>query len=109
MKDIFVSVIMPCRNEATFIRKCLDSVIAQDYPRKKIEVIIIDGKSDDKTYDILKEYQERYAFISVLINEGKTTPKALNIGIKRSRGELVIRMDAHNVYKSDYENNNVFV
>ena len=41
-----VSIIVPCRNEEKFIGKCLDSIIAQDYPNNKIEVLVVDGRSE---------------------------------------------------------------
>jgi len=46
-KNLFVSVIIPARNEESFIGKCLDSVIAQDYPKDKLEVLVVDGMSED--------------------------------------------------------------
>jgi len=39
----FVSVLLPCRNEEKFIGKCLDSIIVNDYPKDKLEVLVIDG------------------------------------------------------------------
>jgi len=42
-----VSIIIPCRNEEKYISKCLDSIIAQDYPRDKLEVLVVDGRSED--------------------------------------------------------------
>ena len=44
-----VSIIIPCRNEEKFIGKCLDSILAQDYPQEKMEVLVVDGMSEDKT------------------------------------------------------------
>lgn len=41
----FVSIIIPCRNEENFIGKCLDSIITQDRPRDKLEVLVVDGMS----------------------------------------------------------------
>ena len=50
-----VSVIIPCRNEEKFIAKCLDSIIEQDYPKDKLEVLVVDGMSEDRTREIMKE------------------------------------------------------
>lgn len=47
--SLLVSIIIPCRNEEKFIGKCLDSIIAQDYPKDKLEVLVVDGMSEDRT------------------------------------------------------------
>ncbi len=97
-----VSVIIPCRNEEKFIRECLDSVLANDYPREKLEIIVVDGMSDDLTRNIAEEYIEKYSFISLFDNHCKIVPTALNIGIKKSQGDVIVRLDAHNIYTNDY-------
>lgn len=100
--SILVSVIIPCCNEEKFISQCLDSIIANDFPKNNFEILVIDGMSEDKTRKILKEYVQKYSFIRLLENPKKITPHALNIGIKNAKGEIIIRMDAHSVYYKDY-------
>lgn len=97
-----VSVIIPCRNEEKFIGECLDSIISQDYRLDRIEALVIDGVSTDKTREIVKKYEMSYSFIKLLDNPKKITPCALNIGIKQSKGELILWMSAHNIYEKDY-------
>jgi glycosyltransferase involved in cell wall biosynthesis len=97
-----ISIIIPCRNEERFIGRCLDSLLANDYPKEKIEIFIINGMSEDKTLEIAKDYQKKYPFISILGNPKKITPTALNIGIKASHHDILIRIDAHATYKKDY-------
>jgi len=97
-----VSIVIPCRNEEKFIGKCLDSVIAQDFPKDNFEILVIDGMSDDKTRETINEYVKKYPFIKLLDNPKKFTPFALNIGIKNAKGEVIVRMDAHSVYIKDY-------
>jgi len=97
-----VSIIIPCRNEEKFISKCLDSIINNDYPKEKIEVLIIDGMSKDRTREIINNYSKKFPFIKMFDNHRKFTPFALNIGIKNARGEVIVRMDAHTIYKNDY-------
>jgi len=97
-----VSAIIPCRNEEKFIGKCLDSVIAQDFPKDNFEILVIDGMSDDKTRETINEYVKKYPFIKLLDNPKKFTPFALNIGIKNAKGEVIVRMDAHSIYNKDY-------
>lgn len=96
-----LSVIIPCRNEAKFIATCLDSLLLQDYPKEKLEILVVDGMSQDTTREILKEYA-KYSFIKVLDNPKKITPAALNIGIKNAKGSIIMRMDAHATYEKNY-------
>jgi len=98
----FVSVIIPSRNEENFIARCLVSIVAQDYPRETLEVLVIDGMSEDKTRDITSQYSEGHPFLKLLDNPKKIVPAALNIGINKSQGEIIVRMDAHNTYEKDY-------
>jgi len=99
---IRVSVIIPCRNEEKFIKRCLESIFLQDFPKEKLEVLVIDGMSEDKTREIIKKYQKSYSFIRILDNPKKITPSPLNVGIKNSKGEIVVRMDSHADYRKDY-------
>ena len=99
---IFISVIIPCRNEEKYIGECLDTILSQDYPKDKMEILVIDGMSEDKTREIVKEYSKKYSFIKLLENPQKFTPFALNIGIKEARGDYIVRMDAHAGYEIDY-------
>ena len=98
----FVSILIPCRNEEKFIDKCMDSIIANDYPKDRMEILIVDGMSDDGTRDILRRYIQQYSFIKLLDNHKKITPVALNIGIKSAKGEIIMIMGSHSVYKKDY-------
>ncbi len=97
-----VSVIVPILNEEKYIRNCLESILNQDYPKICLEVILIDGGSEDKTLDIISEYAAKYDFIKLLKNEKKIIPCALNIGIKNASGKYIVRMDAHASYANDY-------
>ena len=99
---LFVSIIIPCRNEKKFIGKCLDSIIGQDYPKENLEVLVIDGMSEDGTRRIVEQYTAQYSHIKLLDNTKKITPCALNIGIKNAKGEIIMRMDGHATYEKDY-------
>ncbi len=101
-KNIFISIIIPCRNEERFIGKCLESILAQDYPREQLEIIIADGMSTDKTREILSNYADKYNFIQCFDNPKKLAAAALNLMIPKAKGEIIIRMDAHNIYFKDY-------
>ncbi len=98
----FVSVIIPTRNEEKFIARCLDSIISQDYSKEYLEVFVINGISEDRTKEIVKFYSEKHNFIKVLENPDKTTPFAMNMGIKNAKGDIIIKIDAHAIYEKGY-------
>jgi len=98
----FVSVIIPCRNEEKYIAALIESILKQDYPKEKIEVIIADGMSDDKTRDVIRQYTGNHSFIKMIDNPQKIVPTALNLAIKLSIGEVIIRLDAHCIYPENY-------
>jgi cellulose synthase/poly-beta-1,6-N-acetylglucosamine synthase-like glycosyltransferase len=98
----FISVIIPCRNEEKYIKNCLESIIKNDYPKDKLEIIVIDGMSEDNTTNLAKEYSLKYNYIYIIENIDKTTPCALNKGIKQARGDVIVRMDAHSEYPKDF-------
>jgi len=78
MEKPVVSVIIPERNEEKFISKCIDSIIDQTYQIDKIEILVVDGLSYDKSRDIVEKYSKRYPQIKLLNNEKKITPVARN-------------------------------
>lgn len=102
MKRPVVTVIVPCRNEERFIAGCLDSILASTYPREALEVLVVDGRSDDGTRSILADYVARHPIVRMLDNPRRIQPVALNIGIGAARGEILVRMDAHVVYPPNY-------
>lgn len=100
--DPFVSIIIPCFNEEKFIRSLLDNILEQDYPGDRFEVFVIDGMSVDHTSEIIEEYSSRRPAIRLLRNEKRFVPFALNLGIRHSNGEVIIRLDAHSRYPVNY-------
>lgn len=97
-----VSIILPCRNEVKSIRSCLESVITSDFPKDRLELLIVDGLSDDGTVEIIQELHNQYPWIQLLINTKKTTPAGMNVGIRSAAGHIIIRVDAHTVYPPNY-------
>jgi len=102
-----ISIIIPCRNEEKYIARCLDSLSGQDYPKEKMEILAVDGMSEDKTKEILESYRNKYPFLAILKNERKVKPVALNIGIREAKGEIVVIADAHAFYEKDYVSKSV--
>lgn len=99
-----VSIIIPCRNEEKFIAKCLDSIIGQDYPKDSLEILVVDGMSEDKTREIVNKskIQNPESRIQLIDNPEKYTPFAMNIGIRQAKGEIIMKMDSHTTYQDDY-------
>jgi glycosyltransferase involved in cell wall biosynthesis len=97
-----ISVIIPCRNEEKYISGCLESILHNDYPKEFIEVFVVDGNSLDKTVNIVESYCQKYKYIQLLINQKQTAPYAMNMAIKKSRGEFIIRLDAHSEIPQNY-------
>ncbi len=97
-----VTVIVPCRNEERFIATCLDSVLANDYPKDRLQVLVVDGMSDDGTRRIVQEYTRCYPLVELLDNPKKSIPAAMNAGISRAKGHVVIKMDAHSTYQPNH-------
>lgn len=104
-----VTVIVPCRNEADRIENCVRSILAQEPLFGGIEIIVVDGMSDDGTRDILGRLANQDARVRILDNPRQITPSAINIGIREGRGRHIAVMGAHNRYAPDYLHRSVEV
>jgi len=102
-----VTVVVPCRNEEKHIARCLESILANDYPGDRIEILVVDGMSEDHTREIVADYVQRYPQLRLVNNPASLIPAAMNLGIKRARGEVVMKVDAHSTYPVDYVSNSV--
>ena len=97
-----VAIVIPTLNEERFISRCLNSIIKQTYEFEKMDVMIIDGGSNDKTKNIVAEYQKSHQNIRFIENKKKIQSVAFNIGFKKSTAPYIIRLDAHAEYDSKY-------
>lgn len=97
-----LSVIIPARNEFRFIDGCLRSVFAADPVAGGLEVLVVDGMSEDGTRELLADWGRRHANLRVLDNPSRIVPAAMNIGIRAARGRWIARIDAHAEYPADY-------
>jgi len=97
-----VSVLAPCRNEASFIQTAIQSILDNDYPADKIEVLVLDGMSTDGTREIVQQMIIRDSRIKLVDNPDKIVPTAMNIGIRAAQGEYIIRIDCHAKFSNDY-------
>jgi len=97
-----VTIICPVYNEEKYISVCMESMLAFNYPKELLEIIFVDGMSNDKTRNIIHTYIQTYPFIRLLDNNDKYVSFAMNKGIEEAKGDYIIRMDAHAYYPSDY-------
>jgi len=98
----FVTAVVPCRNEEKHIGRCLESILANDYPKDRMEILVLDGMSEDRTREIVQGYARRSARVRLVDNPQKHIPTAMNIGIREARGERILKMDAHSTYQLEY-------
>ncbi len=103
----FVSIVIPMRNESKHIRKCLDSLIDQDYPLENYEILVTDGMSEDGSREIVAQYRDKFKYIKLLDNPRKITPVSKNIGIKNARGDIIIILSAHSSVAPNFVSQNV--
>ena len=98
----FISVLMPVRNETAFIQRSLAAVLAQDYPRDRMEIVIADGLSTDGTREAIKAVQLRNPNVILIGNPGKIVSTGLNAALRVAKGEIIIRVDGHCEIATDY-------
>jgi glycosyltransferase involved in cell wall biosynthesis len=91
----FISVVMPIRNEARFIRDTLGQLLAQDYPAGRYEIIVVDGISDDGTQAIVGEMARTNPQIRLMDNPGRRSSAGRNVGFKNGRGDIFLVVDGH--------------
>ena len=99
-----VSVIVPCYNEQATIGALLAALYWQTYPRPQLEVVIADGISQDGTREAIHQFSKAQPGLSIRIvdNAQRTIPSGLNLAIRESRGEIIIRLDAHSIPIPEY-------
>lgn len=103
MTDLpFVTLIMPVCNEAAFIARSLNAVLAQDYPADCMEVIVADGMSTDNTQGIVGSLQRQRPVLRLIENSGRIVSTGLNAALRQARGEVIIRVDGHCEIAPDY-------
>lgn len=97
MKKKLISVVIPNYNKEKYIKKCLDSVLAQSY--SNIEIIIVDDCSSDSSPEIIKEYQKKYEnIITVFLKKNGGVSHARNTGIEKANGEYITMIDSDDYY-----------
>jgi glycosyltransferase involved in cell wall biosynthesis len=98
--DPRVSLVLPVRNEESSIAECLEGMQNQTY--RDMEILVIDGLSDDRTLAIVESRMADDPRIRIVLNHERVIPAALNLGLEEARGTYLIRFDAHSVAPPDY-------
>ena len=91
----FVSIVVPVRNEQAYIQSTLEMLLVQDYPRDSFEIIVVDGQSDDATRDIVNRIARESRNVRLVDNPRQWSSAARNIGVEKSRGDLILIIDGH--------------
>lgn len=97
-----LTIICPIYNEEKYIARCIESIMAQDYPKDDLEVLFVDGMSTDRTRGIIASYLPQCPYLRVLDNPHKIVPYAMNKGISEAKGDIIMRIDAHTFYEPNY-------
>jgi glycosyltransferase involved in cell wall biosynthesis len=97
-----VTIAMPAFNEEHYIEACIASLQAQDYPRELIEVLVADGRSTDRTREILARLTAEDPRIQMVDNPERLQAAGLGLLVKQATGDVIVRMDVHCEYAPDY-------
>ena len=92
-----VSVIVPVRNEEHLIAQCLRSLLDQDYPKDRLEVLVVDNDSTDRSREIIRQFPVQYLF-----EKKKGASAARNAGARAARGDLLAFTDSDCVVPSHW-------
>lgn len=97
-----VSVVLAVRNEEAFVRGCLSSLQLNDYPADRVEFLVVDGRSADRTRNIVELMAAEDARIKLIDNPGRTAARGVNLGLRECRGEIVVWVGGHADFSEDF-------
>lgn len=104
----FVSIIMPIRNEVDFIARSLEAALKQKYSVDCLEILVVDGDSDDGTYEYLTNYLQQeltskpLPSVRFLSNPSRYMPAGFNLALRQAQGEVIIVVGGHCLIAPDY-------
>jgi len=92
---MLISIIIATKNEERNIEACLESVLAQTYPKENIEIIVVDNNSTDRTKEIVNEFGQRFSSLNLKVfNRGPERSAQKNFGVRESKGDYFLYLDA---------------
>ncbi|MGD8450998.1 MAG: glycosyltransferase family 2 protein [Phycisphaerae bacterium] len=97
-----VTIVLAVRNEQRHITQALDTILAQDYPTDRLEILVVDGASEDDSRERILEYARQHPQVRLIDNPQRIAPCAFNLGIANARGSLIQILGAHTVYDANY-------
>lgn len=100
---MMISVVIPCRNEVKNIAECVEAIFASELEAgDTIEVLVVDGMSNDGTLEVLATLQQRFTELKIVPNPQQVTPVAFNLGIKAASGTFLQIIGARQVISTNY-------
>jgi len=96
-----ITVVVPIRNEQAFIAQTLQYLRDQDYPKDKLEILVVDGESDDRTVEIVSAIAAEDARVRLLNNPKRLSSAARALGASEASGEIVTFVDGHTYIDND--------
>lgn len=102
MEPPFVSVVLAVRNEEANIQRILEQVFEQDYPPHRVEVIVVDGQSEDRTAGIAASFSRSNRTPTLIRLPERGRSQGLNRGIQAAKGDVIVRVDARTFVANDY-------
>jgi succinoglycan biosynthesis protein ExoA len=102
MEQPSVTIIVPMRNEEAFIAECLASLRAQAYPADRLEILVMDGASTDRSAEIVAAISRNDPRVRCLPNPRVSQAAGMNDGLQVAHGAIIVRADAHATYGPDY-------
>jgi succinoglycan biosynthesis protein ExoA len=96
------SIVVPIRNEEESIGRALQALADLDYPQDKIEIIVVDGCSTDRSVTTVQEWAKKQPNIRLLKNPNRLSSSGRNIGVKESSGEVIVFIEGHCFVHRDF-------
>ncbi len=98
-----LTVIIPAYNEGAMVLKSIESAVHADYPRDRLEILVIDDGSKDDTWDYIRQAAERHPDLVTALRHERNRGKreALALGFTRARGEVLVTIDSDSVIEAD--------
>lgn len=99
----YISIIIPARNEEAVVGRCIESILSQNYPLDRLEIIVVDGASTDGTFDVCMGFSNRFPGVVRVVRESfpRGKPTALNLGFKFAKGDIIGVFDGDCVLNKD--------
>ncbi|MFH1685948.1 MAG: glycosyltransferase [bacterium] len=90
-----IAILMPVLNEETFIGQTLDQIYMQDFPMDRVEIVVADGGSTDRTREIVEGFRSRFGSLKILDNPRRLASSGRNLGVKNSIAPCILILDGH--------------